>query len=691
MGAAYCWGANFNRQFGNGSAQGSDVPVPAATGGALAGAPLSKIALGIYHACALTTTGVAYCWGYGEYGQLGDGNTSTTSAPVGVDTGGVLAGQTLTQIAANGNNTCAVSQAGAAYCWGDNHEGQLGDGSGAEGSDVPVPVDTSGVLAGIQLNQVAVGGEFACASDANGSAYCWGDNYYGELGDGSSTSSSVPVRVGAQPPTGVQATPGNGQATVSWTAPTVPGGSITGYTATASPGGGTCSTSGATSCIITRLTNGTTYQITVVAHTSLGDTAPSAAVSVTPEAGKSATTTSITSATASPVVGQAVTTQVRVAGPQTGVGTPTGVVTVSDGTQSCQASLSGSNGVAAGSCQLTEDSPGSYSLTASYPGDANFSASQTPAATSVTVGTASSSTVITSTTPSPAPGQPISTHVTVTGQFTGSGVPAPSGVVTVSDGIQSCQASLSGSNGVAGGSCDLTEAAAGSYSFTASYPGDADFTASQATPVPVTVTSGKTKTHTTTAVQLSAGSVVYGNETSLVVTVSVASQASGTPSGKVRITAGAAKLCVIRLSGGTGSCSPRSPTLLSPGKTSLRATYKGDASFRKSSAGARLKVRRAASQTNLTLSAASVAYGHEHSLKITVTVAPQYSGTPRGTVIIAVGQTTLCVVRLSHGMASCAPTRKALSPGQRLVVASYQGSANFTPSSAAKELTVTNS
>ena len=176
------------------------------------------------------------------------------------------------------------------------------------------------------------------------------------------------------------ATPGDARAAVSWTAPTLGSGSVTGYTATASPGYQTCTTTGATACTITGLTNGTTYTVTVAAHTTAGDSTPSAPASVTPEAGDSASTTTITSTTSNPVAGQPVTATVQVTGQFTGSGdpAPAGTVTVSDGTRSCQAPLAGGNGTATGSCQITEQTPGTYSFTASYPGDANFDSSQTP-------------------------------------------------------------------------------------------------------------------------------------------------------------------------------------------------------------------------------------------------------------------------------------------------------------------------
>lgn len=182
----------------------------------------------------------------------------------------------------------------------------------------------------------------------------------------------------------------------------------------------------------------------------------------------------------------------------------------------------------------------------------------------------------------------------------------------------------------------------------------------------------------------------YGNEKTLRLTATVAPQFTGTPGGVVTITAGQITLCTAKLSGGTGSCSPALATALNTGRATLTASYTGSADFLPSSAGAALQVREAQSRTSLTLSPALVGYGHEQSLKLTVTVAPQYSGSPRGAVIIAVGQTTLCTIRLSAQGGSCSPASpRVLSIGKHLIVASYQGSADFAPSSTSRTLTVT--
>jgi alpha-tubulin suppressor-like RCC1 family protein len=195
-GAMYCWGLNLYGQLGDGSTTSSNVPVAVDTSGALAGKTITQITTGVTATCVLDSAGAAYCWGYNAYGQLGDGSTTSSNVPVAVDTSGVLAGKTLTQIDSGYERTCALDSAGAAFCWGRNTEGQLGDGS-TTSSSVPVAVDTSGVLAGQTLTQISASWHHTCAVDAAGAAFCWGLNSEGQLGDGNITNSTVPVAVDA--------------------------------------------------------------------------------------------------------------------------------------------------------------------------------------------------------------------------------------------------------------------------------------------------------------------------------------------------------------------------------------------------------------------------------------------------------------------------------------------------------------
>jgi len=284
-GTAYCWGLGTSGQLGNSATTSSSVPVTLPNGG-VAGL---QVAAGAAHGCALDNTGAGVCWGLNTNGQLGNGSTTSTDSPGLVTASGVLSGVNLTQIDGGNADTCAAAAGGAAYCWGINTNGELGNNSTTQ-STAPVAVTTSGVLAGVALSQISVGQDFACALDTTGAAYCWGLDANGQLGNNSTTQSTVPVLVqGVVPgaPTGVTAAPGDTTATIAWTAPSSFGtGTLTGYTATATAASGTftCSTTSARTCVITGLTDGTTYSVTVVTLTTDGNSVPSSpAVTVTPE------------------------------------------------------------------------------------------------------------------------------------------------------------------------------------------------------------------------------------------------------------------------------------------------------------------------------------------------------------------------------------------------------------------------
>ena len=184
-GQAYCWGLNSSGQLGNSSTTQSLVPVAVTTSGVLAGKTLTQITAGNSHTCALDSSGTAYCWGANGNGQLGNSSTTQSLVPVAVTTSGVLSGKTLTQISAdeNGMYTCALDSAGAAYCWGAASFGQLGNGGVASTPGVPVAVVTSGVLSGKVLTQIATGSGSTCAVASTGAAYCWGQGVNGELGE----------------------------------------------------------------------------------------------------------------------------------------------------------------------------------------------------------------------------------------------------------------------------------------------------------------------------------------------------------------------------------------------------------------------------------------------------------------------------------------------------------------------------
>ena len=194
----------------------------------------------------------------------------------------------------------------------------------------------------------------------------------------------------------------------------------------------------------------------------------------------STTTTTITSVTASPVVGQSVSVSVQVSGLSTTPGSPTpsGQVSVSDGTQNCEATLSGSNGTATGTCSITEQAVGNYSLTASYPGDVNFVSSTTSAPTSLSVGQGTPSTPTISNLP--ANGQ------TVGGSFVASVSTNGDGVTSVTSGNAFCT--------VGGDGVTVTYAGVGTCSLTAHVAAGTNYTAANGSAQTFTVTVKEAQT-----------------------------------------------------------------------------------------------------------------------------------------------------------------------------------------------------
>jgi alpha-tubulin suppressor-like RCC1 family protein len=191
-GAAWCWGSGWHGQLGNGRLGDSDpVTSPNRVVGGLTFARIAAGNSGNLHACALTSAGAAYCWGDNTYGQLGTGSTSLpfgSATPV-----AVRGGQAFTDIAVGRDSTCAIATDAAMWCWGDDEIGQLGDGAGAPGRIVPTPVLVAG---GHRWRAVDVGDSHTCGVDMDGVARCWGQDAFGELGLGlAGASSNMPAAV----------------------------------------------------------------------------------------------------------------------------------------------------------------------------------------------------------------------------------------------------------------------------------------------------------------------------------------------------------------------------------------------------------------------------------------------------------------------------------------------------------------
>jgi alpha-tubulin suppressor-like RCC1 family protein len=192
-GSLWCWGANVNGQLGDGTYSNNSTPVQIMSSGVVA------VALGGDHTCAIKQDGSLWCWGDNYYGQIGDGTRTSKGTPVQIMSSGVVA------VALGGAHTCAIKQDGSLWCWGWNWRGQLGDGSGGSYDydahrSTPVQIMSSGVvavaLAGYYPSSlIPEGGYHTCAIKTDGSLWCWGGNYYGQLGDGTNESKNTPVQI----------------------------------------------------------------------------------------------------------------------------------------------------------------------------------------------------------------------------------------------------------------------------------------------------------------------------------------------------------------------------------------------------------------------------------------------------------------------------------------------------------------
>jgi alpha-tubulin suppressor-like RCC1 family protein len=233
-GGVECWGSNDLGQLGNGTFTNSPIPVPvvgistalAVTAGdgfacaLLQGGTVScwgdmyggtipygttpvpvagisgaaGISASYDSACAVFPSGSVSCWGANNQGQLGDGSFTTSLTPVavsGFNTSTALQGSCGSAAATH----CAGTFSGGAYCWGNNNYGQLGDGTTTT-SDVPVVVTgLTGAVAIASGGGAGTGNGSSCAIVAGGAVVCWGSNVYGQLGNGSQTSSSTFVQV----------------------------------------------------------------------------------------------------------------------------------------------------------------------------------------------------------------------------------------------------------------------------------------------------------------------------------------------------------------------------------------------------------------------------------------------------------------------------------------------------------------
>lgn len=190
-GTVWCWGHNAHGALGDGTTSDRLTAVQVQRpSGPLTG--VRSIGIGLYHSCAAKTDGTAWCWGDNDQGQLGDGTTTQRSSAVRVKMGsGHLTH--VASVTAGSDHSCARQTHGTIWCWGRNDHGQLGDGTHNDRATAVQVRQGRGFFTAAK--SVAAGGSDTCGLTSDGGVWCWGWNDSGRLGDGTTTERPTPVRV----------------------------------------------------------------------------------------------------------------------------------------------------------------------------------------------------------------------------------------------------------------------------------------------------------------------------------------------------------------------------------------------------------------------------------------------------------------------------------------------------------------
>ncbi len=180
-GQVFAWGGNGYGQLGNGTTTGSKTPVQVSS----LTSTIFAIAVGEYHSLALTSSGNVFAWGYNNYGQLGNGTTTNSTTPAQVSN---LTG--INSIAGGSYHSLALNSNGNVFAWGYNGNGELGNGTTTNST---TPVQTTGITG--TVTAIAAGADHSLALTSDGKVWAWGWNYYGQLGNGTTTNSKTPIQV----------------------------------------------------------------------------------------------------------------------------------------------------------------------------------------------------------------------------------------------------------------------------------------------------------------------------------------------------------------------------------------------------------------------------------------------------------------------------------------------------------------
>jgi alpha-tubulin suppressor-like RCC1 family protein len=184
----FCWGDNAGGQLGDSSTVDRQTPVQVRVTSTAFLSGIVQVAAGDVHSCALRTDGTVWCWGRNASGQLGDSTTTQKLIAVQVSN---LTG--ISHIAAGWDHTCGVKALdGSVWCWGAGERGQLGNGISGSNYRSTMAVQVMNITG---ATQVGAGERHTCARTSDGSAWCWGEGGFGQLGNNATSDSALPVQV----------------------------------------------------------------------------------------------------------------------------------------------------------------------------------------------------------------------------------------------------------------------------------------------------------------------------------------------------------------------------------------------------------------------------------------------------------------------------------------------------------------